>query len=122
MVTVHGPLWSGSEKDAPCRLNSAPTSTNCSPPAVTLGGWFGGGGVGQSTENDSDVDPPAGTLTVRWVPPLTEQLGAIALYTGDPRGLYAVGVGMMASFVFMVSGAWLLIVGVRREEAAEATA
>ena len=53
---------------------------------------------------------------------VTEQLGAIVLFTGDARGLYAVGVGMMASFVFMVSGAWLLIVGVRREEAAEATA
>ena len=51
-----------------------------------------------------------------------EQLGAVVLFTGDARGLYAVGVGMMASFVFMVSGAWLLIVGVRREETAEATA
>jgi len=52
-----------------------------------------------------------------------EQAGAVVLYTGDARGLYAVGVGMMASFVFMVSGAWLLIVGVRREDAtAEATA
>jgi len=29
---------------------------------------------------------------------------------------------MMSSLVFMVSGAWLLIVGDRREEAAEATA
>ena len=53
---------------------------------------------------------------------VTEQLGAVVLFTGDARGLYAVGVGMMASFVFMVSGAWLLIVGVRREEAAEAIA
>jgi len=53
---------------------------------------------------------------------IIEQLGAVVLFTGDARGLYAVGVGMMASFVFMVSGAWLLIVGVRREEAAEATA
>src|SRR5207302_6659862 len=50
---------------------------------------------------------------------VTEQLGAIVLFTGDARGLYAVGIGMMASFVFMVSGAWLLIVGVRREEAAQ---
>jgi hypothetical protein len=53
---------------------------------------------------------------------ITEQAGAVVLYTGDARGLYAVGVGMMASFVFMVSGAWLLIVGVRREEVAEVTA
>jgi hypothetical protein len=54
---------------------------------------------------------------------VVEQVGAVILFTGDARGLYAVGVGMMASFVFMVSGAWLLIVGVRREDAtAEASA
>ena len=51
-----------------------------------------------------------------------EQAGAVALFFGNVGGLYAVGVGMMASFVFMVTGAWLLIVGVRREEASEATA
>lgn len=54
---------------------------------------------------------------------LLEQAGAVVLFTGDARGLYAVGIGMMASFVFMVSGAWLLIVGVRRQDAsAEASA
>jgi hypothetical protein len=51
-----------------------------------------------------------------------EQAGALVLLAGDARGLYVVSIGMMASFVFMVSGAWLLIVGVRREEAAQATA
>ena len=51
-----------------------------------------------------------------------EQIGAVALFAGDARGLYVVSVGMMASFTFMVSGAWLLIVGVRREEAAQTTA
>ena len=50
-----------------------------------------------------------------------EQIGAVVLFAGDARGLYVVSVGMMASFIFMVSGAWLLIVGVRREEAAQAT-
>jgi hypothetical protein len=49
-----------------------------------------------------------------------EQAGAVVLFLGNPGGLYAVGVGMMASFIFMVTGAWLLIIGVRREEAAEA--
>ena len=39
----------------------------------------GGGGVGQLIENDAEVEPPAGTFTVRWVPPLTEQLDAIPL-------------------------------------------
>jgi hypothetical protein len=48
-----------------------------------------------------------------------EQAGAVALFFGNTWGLYAVGVGMMSSFVFMVTGAWLLIVGVRREEAAQ---
>src|SRR5438132_13862286 len=51
-----------------------------------------------------------------------EQIGAVVLFAGDARGLYVVSVGMMASFIFMVSGAWLLIVGVRREEAAQASA
>src|SRR2546430_4010051 len=50
-----------------------------------------------------------------------ETVGAVGLLAGDARGLYVVSVGMMASFTFMVSGAWLLIVGVRREEAAQAT-
>jgi len=34
------------------------------------------------------------------------------LFLGNTGGLYAVGVGMMASFIFMVTGAWLLLVGV----------
>ena len=43
---------------------------------------------------------------------LTEQAGAALLFFGATWGLYVVGFGMMASFVFMVSGAWLLLVGV----------
>jgi hypothetical protein len=35
-------------------------------------------------------------------------------------GLYVVGLGMMSSFIFMVTGAWLLLVGVGTAEAAEA--
>jgi hypothetical protein len=52
----------------------------------------------------------------------TEQGGAVALFFGFVGGLYVVGIGMMASFIFIVTGAWLLIVGVRREAAAQATA
>ena len=37
---------------------------------------------------------------------------AVVLFLGNTGGLYAVGVGMMASFIFMVTGAWLLLVGV----------
>ena len=50
-----------------------------------------------------------------------EQIGALILISGNVRGLYLVGVGMMSSFIFMVTGAWLLLVGVGREEAARAT-
>lgn len=43
---------------------------------------------------------------------LTEQAGAALLFFGAIWGLYLVGLGMIASFVFMVTGAWLLLVGV----------
>jgi modulator of FtsH protease len=53
---------------------------------------------------------------------LLEQAGAVVLFFGGAWGLYVVGLGMMSSFVFMVSGAWLLLVGVGTQEAAEARA
>jgi hypothetical protein len=43
---------------------------------------------------------------------IVEQTGAAILFFGHTWGLYAVGVGMMTSFLFIVSGAWLLLVGV----------
>ena len=43
---------------------------------------------------------------------IIEQTGAAILFLGHAWGLYAVGVGMMASFLFIVSGAWLLLVAV----------
>src|ERR1700737_3113009 len=49
-----------------------------------------------------------------------EQIGAVILFSGNPSGLYLVGLGMMSSFIFMVTGAWLLIVGVGAQEAARA--
>ena len=39
----------------------------------------GGGGVGQLIENDADVEPPAGTFTLRDVPLLTLQFDAMPL-------------------------------------------
>jgi hypothetical protein len=48
---------------------------------------------------------------------LTEQVGALFLFFGAVWGLYVVGLGMMFSFVFMVSGAWLLLVGVESAQA-----
>jgi hypothetical protein len=50
-----------------------------------------------------------------------EQIGALILFAGNVWGLYIVGVGMMSSFIFMVTGAWLLLVGVGRNEAARAS-
>jgi hypothetical protein len=43
---------------------------------------------------------------------IVEQAGAVFLFLGDSWGLHIIGVGMMASFLFMASGAWLLLVGV----------
>jgi modulator of FtsH protease len=43
---------------------------------------------------------------------IIEQAGAAVLFFGHTWGLYAVGVGMMASVLFIVSGAWLLLVAV----------
>lgn len=51
---------------------------------------------------------------------LTEQAGALILFFGHAAGLYLVGIGMMSSFIFMVSGAWLLLVGVGARETASA--
>jgi hypothetical protein len=48
-----------------------------------------------------------------------EQAGAVVLFLGGAWGLYIVGLGMMSSFVFMVSGAWLLLVGVGQGDAAK---
>src|SRR5205823_4264176 len=79
MVTVQGPSWSGSLNDAPSRLKRRPTSTVCSPPAVTLGGWLGGGGVGQSMENAALAVCPAVTVTDCDGPPLTVQFLAMPL-------------------------------------------
>jgi len=53
---------------------------------------------------------------------VVEQAGAVVLFFGGAWGLYLVGLGMMSSFVFMVSGAWLLLVGVGEDEASTATA
>jgi hypothetical protein len=50
-----------------------------------------------------------------------EQIGAVILFSGNAAGLYLVGLGMMSSFIFMVTGAWLLLVGVGAQEAARAS-
>lgn len=49
---------------------------------------------------------------------VVEQVGAVIFLLGGNWGLYVVGLGMMGSFYFMVSGAWLLLVGVEAGQAA----
>jgi len=49
---------------------------------------------------------------------VVEQGGAVVFFFGGAGGLYAVGLGMMSSFIFMVTGAWLLLVGVGSREIA----
>lgn len=51
---------------------------------------------------------------------VVEQAGAVVLFFGGAWGLYLVGLGMMSSFVFMVTGTWLLLVGVGEREPASA--
>ncbi|TMD04466.1 MAG: hypothetical protein E6J01_12940 [Chloroflexi bacterium] len=51
-----------------------------------------------------------------------EQTGALILFVGSAWGLYLVGIGMMSSFIFMVTGAWLLLVGVGKAEVGRARA
>ena len=46
---------------------------------------------------------------------IIELTGAAILFFGHAWGLYAVGIGMMASFLSIVSGAWLLLVGVESQ-------
>jgi len=47
-----------------------------------------------------------------------EMLGAAALFLGSPYGLYVIGVAMVANFFFMISGSWLLLIGVSHDETA----
>lgn len=46
---------------------------------------------------------------------LAEVVGAIFLVLGHPEGLYIAAVATMILFAFLISGAWLLIVGIYEE-------
>jgi hypothetical protein len=46
----------------------------------------------------------------------TEMVGAAVLFAGSSFGLYLVGVAMVANFFFMISGSWLLLVGIGHDE------
>jgi hypothetical protein len=47
---------------------------------------------------------------------VTEMAGAVVLFLGSSFGLYVVGVAMVANFFFMISGSWLLLVGIGHDE------
>jgi len=51
---------------------------------------------------------------------VVEMLGAGALFLGSALGLYVAAVAMVSNFFFMISGSWLLLVGVSRDDAATA--
>ena len=60
-------------------------------------------GAVQLTENDVDAVPPAGTLTVRDVPPLTEQL----LATPDSTTVWLAAASPLNVTLPLVPMAWL---------------
>ena len=45
-----------------------------------------------------------------------EMAGAGVLFAGQSLGLYVVAVAMVANFFFMISGSWLLLIGVSHDE------
>ena len=47
---------------------------------------------------------------------MVEMTGAAVLFLGSSWGLYMAACAMMASFYFIVSGAWLLLIGVTHDE------
>jgi len=53
---------------------------------------------------------------------LAEMLGAVVLFLGNAAGLYIVSVAMVSNFFFMISGSWLLLVGVSRDQSSTAQA
>src|SRR5256885_16247542 len=65
---------------APSTLYAYPSGSGVPPEVLVVTARLpvGGGGVGQLTEKDAVAVPPAGTVTVREVPPLTVQLLAMS--------------------------------------------
>ncbi len=45
-----------------------------------------------------------------------EMLGAVLLFFGATWGLTVAAVAMVANFFFMISGSWLLLLGIRQDE------
>ena len=49
----------------------------------------------------------------------TQVVGAVLLFVGQNIGIYLASIAMIATVVFLTSGAWLLIVGVVRDRSKE---
>jgi hypothetical protein len=47
---------------------------------------------------------------------VAEMLGAVVPFMGGAVGLYAAAIAMLSNFFLMISGSWLLLVGVSHEE------
>ena len=47
---------------------------------------------------------------------LAEMTGAVILFLGSPIGMYIAAVAMVSNFYFMISGSWLLLVGISPDE------
>jgi hypothetical protein len=45
-----------------------------------------------------------------------EMVGAAVLFAGSSFGLYVVAVAMVTNFFFMISGSWLLLVGIDQDD------
>jgi hypothetical membrane protein len=48
---------------------------------------------------------------------IAEVIAAIFLVLGHSAGLYIAAIGTIVLFVFLISGAWLLIIGIYEEPA-----
>ena len=52
---------------------------------------------------------------------VTEMIGAALFFVGHPSGLYVAAVAMVANTCYMITAAWLLVVGIADQKAAEPT-
>ena len=48
---------------------------------------------------------------------LAEVIGAILLMLGYPSGLYIAAIAIIVLFAFLISGAWLLMIGIFEDRA-----
>jgi len=83
---------------------------------------FGGSGLAGFWQVLRDAEPTPRAFAYRLVCHtacyVVEMIGAVLLFLGFSAGLYVVGVAMVSNFYFMISGSWLLLVGISQDRAA----